>query len=573
MSDAYSAITNAPAAGVESAGGVECCHRQVSPVRRAAPGLRAILLFVAVAGLLTNALSLVATRLWVYPDSIDYIQLAGGLVDRFDVGNELFLIRTPGYPVLLALIFRVFGKSSPEAIAVIQHLMAAATCVVGALLGHRLTQSRAVALLAGVFCAVSLQVLAYANLPLTETPYTLALVACVYCLVRYLDDGPPRWLAGASLLAGWGYLLRPVGLYLGGVIALAIVLRATKGTLRGSIARAHSWTRALAVACLAGILPALFLVAPWMAISSYYHGSLQANRCLDYVLYLRAVEFDRLDSKTSAAMLDVHAVVEEAVARGLLPSDADVFDRATVIRAYQAVGGVPFARSSAIMGQAARDLMREHWAVIAANTVRYAAWLILAPDPVYRFVPGGAPGQEGKRDPSAETYDIGTYAFGEGSWEWVLKDYRHHLPLSAAAAPLTSTWTSLATWFHRAVDRGAPIFGLADTRYEELMILCVASGIAGLIFARNRAAWCVVASAVGAHVLVSAFLSGPQTRYAVPIKPILLLYLAFGLRQTATCGWWLARGTARAMVAVCTGSEGLGRPARTSSLTTGEPLS
>src|SRR3990172_1953 len=71
---------------------------------------------VVVVAFITNLASLLSSQLWVYPDSIDYIQLAGGIADRFDLANDLFLVRTPGYPVFLAVVFWVFGGWSPSAI-------------------------------------------------------------------------------------------------------------------------------------------------------------------------------------------------------------------------------------------------------------------------------------------------------------------------------------------------------------------------------------------------------------------------------------------------------------------------
>ena len=138
-------------------------------------------------------------------------------------------------------------------------------------------------------------------------------------------------------------------------------------------------------------------------------------------------------------MTDIHEVLEQAVTEGHLPPDATFRDRATVIKAFEEVRGAPFAVSSGIMGSAARDIMREHRATIALNTFKYAYWMLLTPDPVYRFHPGGAPGVNGQRDRHAELFDVGTYAFGAGSWNHILKNHRHHLPLDAkprAATPL-----------------------------------------------------------------------------------------------------------------------------------------
>jgi len=472
----------------------------------------AIVLVVAV---ISNAASLLSSMLWVYPDSIDYIQLAAGLVDRFDLTNELFLVRTPGYPVFLAVVFWLFGEQSPAVIQVLQHAMAVAASLLTASIAWRLTSQRTAAVLTGVLCACSLQVLAYSNMVLTEAPYTLTLVAVLYALVRYDQSERRRWLILASLMTGLGYLLRPVGLYLVAVCltaALFCVWR-TRGRRLSRLATEVAWA----------VGPALALAAPWMVLSAVSHRSLQATRCLDYVFYIRPVTFDGLDSSRSAAMRDIHAVLDEAKRQGHLAPDADFRDRATVIQAYQSVRNMPFAESSKVLGRAGRDIMLEHPWRTSFGTLKYAAWMLLSPDPVYRFLPDGSPGMEGKRDPHAVIYDSGTYAFGEGSWEWVLKDHRHYLPLEATPRWATPAWSALVRWFHANVETGSPILGVGDSLFEECMYLCALGGVLSL-FQRRRGAWMLVAMVISLHVLISTFFGGPQTRYAVPIKPILWLY-------------------------------------------------
>ncbi len=486
---------------------------------------RGVYWVVAAVAVAAHALSLAGAQLWVYPDSIDYIQLAGGIADRGDLSHELFLIRTPGYPVFLAAIFTLFAQSSPMVILVLQHAMAVGTALLVAAIGWRLTGRRSVALLAGALCACSFQILAYANMVLTEAPFTLTLTAFLYASIRFDDSGRWRWLVGASILAGVGYLLRPVCLYLLPVCAALGAWQAFK--TRSDDRRARVW-RAAGMNGACAIIPALAVAAPWMIISAVSLRSLQATRCLDYMYYLRAATFDGLDSTRSDAMRDIHAVIREAQQSGQLPADADYRDRATVIKAYQVVRGLSFTESSAILGRAGRDLMREHPWPIFTGTFKYAAWMLLSPDPVYRFHPGGAPGIGGRRDRSAIILNAGTYAFGDGSWEHVLRDYRNYLPLRDEPTRFTPAATTVATQFHRYAEQGPAIPVLVDSPFEAWMLLCLLGGAAS-VFGRRRAAWSLLLAVVTLHVLVSAFLSGPQTRYVAPVKPVLCLYASVAL--------------------------------------------
>jgi len=472
-----------------------------------------------------NLLCLAGSRLWVYPDSIDYIQLAGGLADRFDVTQELFLIRTPAYPFLLAAIFSLFGSASPVAILLLQHGMAVATAVLAAAIAWHMSGRRTAALLTGVMSASSLQILAYANLVLTETPYALTLLACVYFLVRFLREHHLRLLAWGSLAAGLSYLFRPVGLHLVGACLFAAAWLGASSRVERNPLRSRPGSRqALRYVC-ATIAPAILVIAPWSITNSIVNGGVEAARCLDYVFYLRAATFDGLDSTTSEAMADIHGVLDEARQRGVIPADASYRDRGTVIKAYQAVRGSTFAECSEIMGRAGRDLMREHPWEIAVGTLRYSMWMLQSPDPVYRFQPGGASGVGGKRDGSADIYDIATYSRGPGSWEPVLRARERYLPLETGRPAAAGVWTAVNRWFYRHVDAAGPVGGILDSRYEQFIALC-AIGAVLTLFCRDRAAWLLIALVIAGQVGVSALLSGPQTRYALPVRPLLFLYFA-----------------------------------------------
>jgi hypothetical protein len=91
------------------------------------------------------------------------------------------------------------------------------------------------------------------------------------------------------------------------------------------------------------------------------------------------------------------------------------------------------------------------------------------------------------------------------------------------------------SWFHEHVDRAAPLIGLRDSPYEEFILVCLAGGAFSL-FTRRRAEWFLVAAVIVLTIGVSAFLGGPLTRYALPIKPLLLLQAALILTSTARFG-------------------------------------
>jgi len=496
---------------------------------------------VAIVAVVVHAVSILSTPLWVYPDSVDYIELAGGLVQRGDWSNELFLVRPPGYPLLLAGIFELFGQFSPLAIQVLQHALGIATALLTVATALRVTRQAKVALIAGVLCAVSLQILAYCNMPLTEIPFTFTIVGATYYLVRYRQSGSLRLLVVCGLFAGLGYMIKPIGVFFFGPMALVVLVREWAGvygrvqaspdaSTGGVDRRLSCYVRRLAWAACAAGTPVVLVALPWVIQSARTHASNGTSRCLDYVLYFRPVELGRLDSPStrSAAMRDIWQVVAEAERRGLIKSPADHRDRLTVIQAYERVRGMPFAESSKVLGRAGLDILLENPVTVAVSTVKDAAWLLMAPDPVYRFVPGGAPGIGGQRDKSAELYDVSTYSVGPASWEGTLAGHRAYLPMDQAPRVMTPAWVKVKELFRAHVDRGPSPLTVRDSLYEEFMLFAVLAGVV-LVVRRRSLDACIPLLILTLYVGISALLAGSQTRYAVVVKPILFIWAGWGI--------------------------------------------
>ncbi len=73
-------------------------------------------------------------------------------------------------------------------------------------------------------------------------------------------------------------------------------------------------------------------------------------------------------------------------------------------------------------------------------------------------------------------------------------------------------------------------------------------GMIAVLGTRERFAWLVIAGVIFLQIVPSAFLAGPTPRYAIPIKPLMILYAAyvvvtvvrtFGL--TVQSAWFLCR--------------------------------
>lgn len=529
-------------------------RRQDSDSPEDRPRIVKELAIVTIVALVVNAISFKASHLWVCPDSSYYVALAGGLADRFDLANELFLIRPPGYPLLLAGIFVLFGISSPVAILVIQHALVVGITILTALITWHLTNRRIVTVVAGLFCACSLQLLAYANVIITEVPYTFAIVLAAYLLVKYHRSGNARLIALASLTAGVAYLIRPTGLSIVAMCIAVAMYRVWKGTrvsekrqmpfrlwkTRSGSAQAASVRprdvdgaprgklRALFTHLTLAVVPAALMVAPMAIYNNVKHGANLSSSCANLALYHRLLYMDGLDSTDSPALAEIRTVVQEAVRRGAIPAHADYQHWGPVWHAFEDVRGEPLAHSIARMGEANRDLMREHRGTVAKNTIRYAYWMLMTPDSFYRFHPGGAPGVllptgEYVRDAKADIFDVSTYGILMRPW---IDPAAEYLRFEYAPTATTPFWRDIAEWFYLKVQKGPPLLGFGDSLYEEMSWFCLIGIIASLAM-RNRTAWLLVTGVVVLQIVPSAFLAGPTPRYAVPIYPLLLVYGAF----------------------------------------------
>jgi 4-amino-4-deoxy-L-arabinose transferase-like glycosyltransferase len=167
--------------------------------------------------LLTNFVYLyLSSGDFYYPDSFTYLAPARSLLRGLgfvDAAREITTIRTPGYPMLLAL----FGARTLPVI-IFQHLLNAGLAIaIYLLVLYR--AGRLPALIASLLFSLDVPTIHYANKLLTETIFTTLLyVVFVLALQR------PRPIA-IGLLTGALVLIRPIALFYFVVLAFYFLLR------------------------------------------------------------------------------------------------------------------------------------------------------------------------------------------------------------------------------------------------------------------------------------------------------------------------------------------------------------
>ena len=157
-----------------------------------------------------------------FPDSFTYLAPArsflsgAGFLDLFGHPDT---VRTPGYPVLLAL----FG-AHPLPIIILQHLGSVALAVAIYLFVSSRTASRLMAMVASLLFALDVSTIHNANKILSETLFTVLLYGVFVLTLQ------KRRLALIALLAGALVLVRPIALFY--FVPLAIVLAVWRLSMR-----------------------------------------------------------------------------------------------------------------------------------------------------------------------------------------------------------------------------------------------------------------------------------------------------------------------------------------------------
>jgi len=178
-------------------------------------------------------------------DSLIYGGLARNLLLHGQYGltvdsGEIYstLIRLPGYPIFLAVCFRLFGMENYFAVACVQIVLDLLGCLLLADFVRRMVSgpaSRIAALAAlwlGALCPFTASYIAE---PLTEAPTFFVLALALWAMARFRHE--PNWVNALcfTLAVSYAALLRPDGALAAIAFAPALVIGLARGDRRGEI--------------------------------------------------------------------------------------------------------------------------------------------------------------------------------------------------------------------------------------------------------------------------------------------------------------------------------------------------
>lgn len=159
------------------------------------------------------------------------IAIGGGFA--YSPGGEPVLERAPLYPLVLSVLFFLFGQSLAAA-QVFHAFVHAATVYVISKLSLRV-HSKRVSLLIGLLCAAHPMLLWYAGRIWIESLFTLLLVLIAYALFFMLERQDSKWSTISGVLIGLAALTKSVMLALPVLLFPFVIREGTRGLRNWSI--------------------------------------------------------------------------------------------------------------------------------------------------------------------------------------------------------------------------------------------------------------------------------------------------------------------------------------------------
>lgn len=227
--------------------------------------------------------------------------------------------RVPGYFLFLLPIRAIFGEMHIPVLFV-QSLLDALTCVLIALLGHRI--SRETGLLAGSLAAVWPNMIIHSGLILTETVFLFLTALLMLAALRFADTLRLRdaWLTG--LLCGAAIMVRPV------IQFIPLLIIAATAAL--PILRRRGWRIAVSASVML-VLGTVIPVAPHV-LRNYivFDTPRLTSQTGVHLLYWVASQVEQIEGDaTFDELTDRYSTQLETrlAARGILPDASDPFER------------------------------------------------------------------------------------------------------------------------------------------------------------------------------------------------------------------------------------------------------
>jgi len=157
-------------------------------------------------------------------DSKTYIDIARYFLGVNAAGADDLLLAGPGYGILLAASFKLFGFGCYP-ILIMQIIISSLSCVLIYKISFLLLNNRKISLIAGVLAAISLTSISLSNAVLSDSIFFFLLTLAIYNYLIGFNHNLWKPFVICGLLLGLATLVRSVGLFFPAVlIIMALIL-------------------------------------------------------------------------------------------------------------------------------------------------------------------------------------------------------------------------------------------------------------------------------------------------------------------------------------------------------------
>ncbi len=152
-----------------------------------------------------------------YPDSKTYIIPADSLLSDLQFLNEsgkAEILRTPGYPMFLAVFKTIFGSSWVEFVIIAQNALNIFAVLMLYILLYHLSGNNKAAFIGGCIAAMNIHDIYFACFILSDSLFQSILWISISLFVIFLTSEKKHYLLESMILLMIGIFVRPVGMYL-----------------------------------------------------------------------------------------------------------------------------------------------------------------------------------------------------------------------------------------------------------------------------------------------------------------------------------------------------------------------
>lgn len=289
----------------------------------------------------------------VFPDSLGYVYPAQTLLTYGHLWEAVsatpMLLRTPGYPVFLALVQLISGNMT-WAVAAAQNILSVCMLLPVYLAERKLGGIFAARWAAG-FCAASVLYFSLSFAVLTETLCAFLLAWFVFLALCWLDNPRPRNLIGTAFLLAAATYVRPVVYYFIPVVWGLLIWQSVRQKSRALLKQS--------LLCFA--LPLVFLIGAWHVrnyVQTGYGGFTSVGA---YNLYIWNEDF--VAQRNNMTVAQAHKLLEQA-----LPSDFYNLSAPKQVKTYKKL---------------ARPLLKQSWTYKLTHLPLWAGKTLLGTNHVH----------------------------------------------------------------------------------------------------------------------------------------------------------------------------------------------